>query len=80
MPYALPTSGNNFTTAKHGGKADGYTPRLPVSNFTSNRITAITSNVCINPPLTLKANIPKSHPMMRITTIIYNKFPMKNFI
>ena len=55
-------------------------PLLPPSNLISKTTTAITSRICIKPPDTLKANIPKSHPITRITTITYKIFPMIKFL
>ena len=52
------------------------TPLLPPNNFIRNKIIAITSNACMRPPLTWNANMPNSQPIIRITAMMYNKFPM----
>ena len=51
-------------------------PLLPPNSWIRNKIIAITSNACMRPPVTWKANMPNSHPMIRITAMMYNKFPI----
>jgi hypothetical protein len=54
-----------------------YKRLRPLTTCRTIKMTAITSTKWIKLPETLKANMPNSQPMMRITAMMYRRFPIK---